>query len=198
MSAEDDAAALMRVELVDLLRRTARDANKATNLDEALRDALADVCAYNGWPIGHAYVRSTDDGYVLVSTGIWHLDDPERFTEFREITEKTTFQSGVGLPGRVMASGEPAWIVDVTKDRNFPRAKLAKDIGLRAGFACPVLAGTTVVAVLEFFAPDAMEPDQTLLNTLVHVGLQLGRVYEREQAERELRESRAELAQKSH
>ena len=124
---------------------------------------------------------------TLVSSHIWHLDDPERFAKFRKITEGTTFGSGVGLPGRVMARGEPAWIVDVTKDANFPRANLADDIGVKAGFACPVLAGSQVVAVLEFFAPDAVEPDQTLLDSLIQVGTQLGRVYERNRAEEALR-----------
>ena len=186
-----------KTDLVQLLRRTARDANNARTLEQAIQDALADVCAYNGWPLGHAYILSPEDSDVLVPSCIWHIDDPERFATFREVTEKTTFEAGVGLPGRVMASGEPDWIVDVTKDTNFPRAKLADNIGVKSGFACPVLAGSQVVAVLEFFAPNVIEPDQTLLDSLVQVGTQLGRVYERERAEKELRASQAELAQKS-
>ncbi len=177
------AALTKKTELVQLLRRTARDANKANSLADAMRDALADVCTYNGWPIGHAYVRSLDDPNVLVPSDIWYLKDARRFDTFRKITEKTTFEAGSGLPGRVMASGEPTWIVDVTKDPNFPRAKLAEDIGVKAGFACPVLVGREVVAVLEFFAPEAVEPDEDLLESLIQVGMLLGRVAERERLE---------------
>ncbi len=42
---------------------------------------------------------------------------------------------------------------------------------------------------MEFFAPDAAEPDRTLLDCMVQVGMQLGRVYERERAEIELRKN---------
>jgi hypothetical protein len=43
--------------------------------------------------------------------------------EFRSLTERTTFNRGEGLPGRVWASGEPAWIVDVVADARFTRAR---------------------------------------------------------------------------
>ena len=122
-----------------------------------------------------------------MTRGISHLADGESFSAFQQITEKTSFEAGIGLPGRVMVSGESAWIVDVTKDTNFPRAKLADDIGVKAGFACPVLAGTKVVAVLEFFSPDVVEPDQTLFDSLTQVGMLLGRVNELERSEKELR-----------
>ncbi len=184
-----------KTELIHLLRRTAVDANHAANLSEAIKATLDDVCAYNGWPVGHAYLLSEDDPDLVVPSGIWHLDNTERFTTFREVTEKTTFKKGIGLPGRVLESGEPAWIVDVTKDSNFPRAKLAADIGVKAGFACPVLAGSKVVAVLEFFAPEALEPDQTLLDSLVQVGTQLGRVHERDRSVRRLRKKEEQLTQ---
>ncbi len=182
-----------RSELIQLLQRTATDANSADKLAQAMRDTLADVCAYNGWPIAHAYVLSPDDENLLVSSGIWHLDDAERFSSFREVTEGATFERDVGLPGRVLASGRPDWIVDVTQDANFPRAELANDIGVKAGFACPVLVGSKVVAVLEFFAAQAIEPDQMLLGSLLQVGTQLGRVYEREWSGRVLHESAQEL-----
>jgi PAS domain S-box-containing protein len=168
--------------------------NKAENLNEAMRDVLGDICSYKKWPVGHVYVRSENDADVLVPTDMWHLDEPERFAAFRDVTEKTTFKPGVGLPGRVAISGKPAWIFDVTKDPNFPRAKLADDIGVKAGFACPVIVGMEVVAVLEFFAPDAVEPDQSLLDTLVQIGLQLGRVAERAMARDTLLDSQQQLS----
>ena len=141
---------------------------------------------YTGWPVGHVYILSDEDDGILVSSDIWHMDDPKRFRAFAEATKKTTFKRGMGLPGRVLESGEPAWIVDVTKDPNFPRAKLAEDIGVYGAFAFPVLAGDKVVAVLEFFDEKADEPDVSLLATVAHIGGQLGRVFDREQAEKEL------------
>jgi PAS domain S-box-containing protein len=182
-----------QTKIVELLHRAASDANRAENVEEALQGCLDAVCAHTGWPVGHVYVRSTDERDKLLPTKIWHFDGSKRFAEFRKITERTTFEPGVGLPGRVLASGKSAWITDVTEDPNFPRAKLAKDIGVRAGFAVPVLAETDVVAVLEFFSPEAVEPDEGLLNLLDNVGGQVGRVFERKRAEEELAGKEAQL-----
>lgn len=176
-----------RTTIVELLHKIAVDANQAQDIEEEMRDCLRAICAFTAWPIGHVYVRSQEPPDVLVPTEIWHLDDPERFATFRAVTQGTTFERGVGLPGRVLASGEPAWITDVTKDSNFPRAKLAEQIGVRAGFAIPVLVGTRVEAVLEFFSAEAREPDKELLLVLNNIGTQVGRVVERENAKRDLR-----------
>ena len=182
-----------QTELVDMLRTTAADANKATNFDDAMHTCLAAVNDYTGWPVGHVYFLSDEDDDVLVPSGIWHLENPKRFAVFVEATKKTTFERGVGLPGRVLESGEPAWIVDVSKDSNFPRAKLAEDIGVHGAFAFPVLSGDKVVAVLEFFDEKVDEPDETLLAAVVHIGGQLGRVFERKRAETKLRNAMDEI-----
>ncbi len=81
----------------------------------------------------------------------------------------------------------------MTKDPNFPRAKLAEEIGVRAGFAVPVLVGHRVEAVLEFFAATAVEPDEALLQALGSIGAQVGRAVERKRAEEELAEKEAQL-----
>ncbi len=56
-----------------------------------------------------------------------------------------------------------------------------------AGFGIPVLVGSEVAAVLEFFAENAIEPDQAALEVMAHTGKQIGRVIERARAERQLR-----------
>src|SRR5256712_11070428 len=75
-------------------------------------------------------------------------------TEFRAATREATFRPGVGLPGRVWASGKPAWITGVTKDANFPRAEMAAHVGLHAGLAFPILLGGDVTLVIEIFSGD--------------------------------------------
>jgi signal transduction histidine kinase/CheY-like chemotaxis protein len=111
---------------------------------------------------------------------------------FRRVTEATHFVPGAGLPGRVLESGEPAWISDVTKDQNFPRAKMATDLGVKGAFAFPVLVGSDVVAVLEFFSDQAVEPHETLLDVVAQIGIQLGRVVERKRSEKQLRKAKDE------
>ncbi len=180
--------------LVQLLQEVAVAAHEASTVEQALQFAVDTVCAYTGWPVGHVYLPVGEaEAVELVSTDIWHLDDPERFATFREVTEATRFTPGLGLPGRVLDSGKPAWIIDVLQDASFSRAQTARDIKVRAGFAFPVLAGRSVAAVLEFFAAEAVEPDEALLEVMEHIGAQLGLVVERMQAARRLLENERKL-----
>ena len=172
-----------------LLEQIAVAANSSATSDAALQTCLDLVCTHVGWPVGHVYRRAEDGSPELIPTTIWHLDDPVRFAAFREVTERTCLSAGVGLPGRVLASGEPTWIPDVMQDENFPRAKLAQDIGVRAAFGFPILVGSEIAAVLEFFAAHSSPPNPRLLEVMGHVGTQLGRAVERERAARALHQS---------
>ena len=87
---------------------------------------------------------------------------------------KSTFAPGVGLPGRVWASRQPAWIPDVTRDANFPRAPVAERAGLHAAFGLPILQGTNVLGVMEFFSRDILEPTPDLLAMMTTIGSQIG------------------------
>ena len=187
-----EEALYRQIAFVRLLEEAAIIANQALSVEDALQLTLDLVCAHKGWPVGHVYLLAGDSTDELAPTTIWHLERAEKFETFRKVTEVTFSTSGVGLPGRVLATGKPAWIVDVTKDPNFPRAKLAKEIGVKAGFAFPVLSGTEMVAVLEFFSAEAEEPDDALLELMSHIGTQLGRVVERKQAEEALRHAAEE------
>jgi signal transduction histidine kinase/PAS domain-containing protein len=164
-------------------------ANEAVSVERAIQITLDQVCAQTGWPVGHAYMLADEE---LVTSRVWHLEDSEAFETFRRVTEATRFRSGAGLPGRVLSHGKPAWITDVTKDRNFPRAEMATELGVKGAFAFPVLVGKDVVAVLEFFSERAVDPHEALLDVAAQIGTQLGRVIERQRAEEQLRQAKDE------
>jgi signal transduction histidine kinase len=124
---------------------------------------------------------------------MWYGADGEHLAEFRRMTEETEFAPGIGLPGCALASGKPLSVIDVTKERNFPRQPSAMKCGLRGASAFPVLSGQDVVAVLEFFTTEPREPSEAFLNLMSQIGLQLGRVVERQRAETRLHDHAAEL-----
>ena len=128
---ESHAAMETRVADARLFSALASVSALQTTNDEILERCLDMVCDYVAWPIGHLYVAASDATDQLEPTNIWHLDNPENFEVFRDVTMRTRFARGVGLPGRVLESGEPAWIPNVQKDEHFPRNKLAEDIGVR-------------------------------------------------------------------
>lgn len=178
-----------------LLQTVAVAANESVSVRETFSTVLKKICTHTGWPVGHVYLRDESAASMLVPSTIWHLGHPEQFKTFKAVTESTTFTTDIGLPGRVLATKKPAWIIDVNKDPNFPRRKLAKDLGVKAGFAFPVLVGDEVTAVLEFFSTETAEPDEILLEVMAYVGTQLGRVTERSQAEDSLRRSESRFRQ---
>ncbi|MGH7899349.1 MAG: ATP-binding protein, partial [Candidatus Binatia bacterium] len=175
---------------VKLLQRIAVASNEARTLEQALQVAVDEVCAYTDWPVGHVYLPREESSRDLVPARIWHLEDRNRFETFRRVTEATPLAAGVGLPGRVLESRRPIWIVDVSRDSNFPRARAAADIGVRAAFGFPILVADEVVGVLEFFTDRPEEPNQRLLHLMAHVGTQLGRMIERRRGEETLKKAR--------
>jgi PAS domain S-box-containing protein len=141
-------------------------------LAEAAPPMLAVVCGALGWEYGALWeVDGTGAGLRYV--GHWP-DTSDRFADFVQLSKTVTLARGVGLPGRVWASGQPAWIPDVQVDGNFPRAAAAQRVGLHSAFAVPLLRGAEVVGVIEFFSRDIREPDTPLLDTMMAAGSQIG------------------------
>ncbi|MGH6943309.1 MAG: PAS domain-containing protein, partial [Geminicoccaceae bacterium] len=190
---EAEIALHEQTSFVELLQVIAAASNEAATVDEAMQFCLDRVCAHTGWPVGHVYMLADDGTGELVSTSLWHFDDPERFACFRTITESMRLAPGIGMPGRVLASGKPVWIADLANDSNFPRSKAAVDIKVKSGFGFPVLVGREVAAVLEFFADQHVESDEALLEVMAHIGAQLGRVIERRRAGAALKASQQRL-----
>ncbi|WP_434042701.1 MULTISPECIES: STAS domain-containing protein [Sorangium] len=180
--------------LVELLRIVTVDVHEAATVEEALHRTIAHICGHLGWPVGHAYVPAADDPSLLLPTALWYIHDEVKFATFKAVTEATQFTSGVGLPGRVLASKQPAWVRNVTDDANFPRARLAKNLGVKAGFAFPVMVGADVVAVLEFFSDAEHGDDGTFTRTIGRIARQLGRLFERKHAQEMLSRERDFLA----
>jgi len=176
----------------ELMREVAVAANELGTFEEVAKICLTSVCQATGWPVGHLYLFD-DEKQKLITSRIWHTTDKEKFEEFVSISEKCTFVSGTGLPGRVLASGQTVWVGDVTRDDNFPRARLAGEIGVRSAFAFPAMIGEKVVAVAEFYTSEIKDPHDKMLQAMNSVGLQIGRVIERQRSQATLQRHLANL-----
>jgi PAS domain S-box-containing protein len=176
-----------------LLQTIAMAANNADTIEEALQISLDEICAYSVCEAGHAYFVSEENPDELVSAKIWHLENPERCEALRRASEAARFTGGTDLPVRVWESGMPRWIVDVNGDANFPRAKIACEIGVKSVFAIPVFVENEVVAVMEFFSRQMKAPDERMLQVMTPIGYQLGRVFERRYNQRNLTRAYNEL-----
>jgi len=183
----------------ELLRKIAVAANHADNPDDAIQVCLDEVCAYSGWSVGHAYLFSSDGSGDLISSNLWHLDDPVRCEAFRLETEGLRVSPDVGMAGRALAHAKPYWMEIDPSDKIHPRRQVRIEAGLKSGFAVPVMVGPQVGAVLEFLTDEVVEQDDHLLEITTQVGVLIGRVIERQRNEQILLDAKeeAELASRS-
>ncbi|MDH3744655.1 MAG: response regulator [Acidobacteriota bacterium] len=189
---EDANALAQRALEASLIHRATAMAAETDHFSEAMQRCVDLVCEMTGWPVGHAYRPATKGRERLVPSGIWFLAEGGSYEKFKEVTEATAFARGEGLPGRIWASGDPAWIVNVQKDENFPRARLCDDLGVKGAFGFPINVRGSTAAILEFFAEEEMAPDTTLLAVMQSVGEQVGRVIERNLAAADLLRAKQE------
>src|SRR6266545_4487225 len=166
-----------REDQLDLLQTITMEVAAASEFAVALEIVLREVCEKTGWVLGHAWVRNSEAG-VLDLVAAWYCGDGE-LKPFKAASEASHFRPGVGLPGRVWESKQPAWIEDVGHDPNFPRTATAKNIGLKAAVGIPILSGDKVIAVIEFFMRESRGKSEQLVKVIAAVAAQLNLVMER-------------------
>src|SRR5919197_963519 len=143
-----------------------------------------------GWELGSVWEVGAGD-MLLLCVRTWHAG--EGAPEFEALSERIVLERGDGLPGHVLASGEPTWMVDAPEDANFPRASVARRAGLHAAFGFPLHSPRGVVGVMEFFSHELREPDERLLETMRELGSQVGQFVVRRRAEEAVRASESRL-----
>jgi diguanylate cyclase (GGDEF)-like protein len=173
-----------RQQEIALLERIAAAANEAASVEDAMRHALGAICRFAGWPLGHLLLAPASGGRELDSTAIWHDDSAGAFDSLRSLTEGMVFSPEVGLPGRVLTTGAPAWAnADAPDIACYPRMPTMTRLGLVSLFSFPIMIGSEVVAVVEFFSRALQTPDESMLRLMSQIGTQLGRVIERRRAQ---------------
>src|SRR5215469_2669788 len=173
-------------EQLSLLQTITTELTAAEDLSSALEVVLRDICEKTGWVVGHAWVPD-QGGTVLDLVSAWYCGDGE-LKPFRTASEASHFEPGVGLPGRVWQSKQPAWVENVTDDPNFPRSAAARIAGLKTGVGIPILSGNQVIAVLEFFMRESRAQNEHLLKVIASVAGQLDLLHRATHAEATARE----------
>jgi PAS domain S-box-containing protein len=159
--------------------------------EEVAPRILQTVCEFLSWEVGVLWRVDTQAG-VLRCVEVWH-GKLIKVPQFDAISRQRTFMPGIGLPGRLWSSREPAYIPDVVDDANFPRASVARSEGLHAAFGFPIMLGGEVVGAMEFFVRERRQSEHELLSVMAILGSQIGQFIEGKRAEEKLRRSQADL-----
>ena len=188
---QSEALLIRQAREANLLFRISRLAAENVSVELVLKATLEAICELARWPIGHALILEEGRPDELVSTGIWHAAKGHSFEPLKLATEKIRFRRGVGLPGLILETGEPAWMADTENEEKFARKEIHG-----AAFGFPLQSAGRVIAVLEFFTPEKSPPDTELLLTVRTLGEQLGRALERSHAIAQMQELNETLEQR--
>ncbi|NER38085.1 MAG: EAL domain-containing protein [Oscillatoria sp. SIO1A7] len=170
-----------------LLARITQAIASCDHFEEAIGIALEGVCETSGWDYGEAWIPSRD-GLHLQCVGAGYSSS-ERLDQFKTLSQEFIFAPDVGIPGRVWVSKRAEWYQDVYKvwDKDFLRVELAKNAGIKASLAVPIMAGDRVLAVLVFFMTEKRSQDRGMVDIVLTIAAQLGSAMQHKQVEEALR-----------
>jgi len=167
--------------------------SESTTLDEAVSQIIQAIGESLEWDLG-LFWRLDKAAGVLRCLNQWKAPsvqaDPFTLDSWQRV-----FTRGEGLPGHIWASGKSVWVKDVTVDVNFPRGAQARQVGFHGAFGFPILVGSEIECVIEFFSHSVRDPDDELLRMVEDIGLKMGQFGERARTEGVLRETEAQLRQ---
>ena len=115
--------------------------------------------------MGRLFLTDEHSATRFVPNPIWYFSDAHRFEGFRQATEM--FEQDL----------TNKFVLDY-RMRQGTKAGLTRSVGFS------VLEGNILRAVLEFSSDTAAPLDETLVSAIGDIGVQLGRVFEREGAAR--------------
>lgn len=153
-------------------------ANHAGPVGDIFHFALAEICGFAGWEVGMAFFV---EDFLLQPSPVWHSAPADTMGPLRRATELVPSKDS--LAGRVIETREAQWTNDLAGLPGCPQQGAAAACGLKASCAFPVLVGSEVAAVLQFFSVGDPALDESRLSLLAQVGMQLGRAIERARAE---------------
>jgi diguanylate cyclase (GGDEF)-like protein len=166
---------------VDIQYAVARALSETSSIEIAARELLEAICTRSSFEFGELW-EVDPDATQLRQVAVWH-DDLAAAQRFEHLSREYVFARGVGMPGKVWETGQPVWIGDAQYDPLFLRAPRAREFGIRAAVAFPVMTRGEVIGVLGFFGGDVRQPDPELTSLFTALGSQVGQFLKRRQQE---------------
>lgn len=157
--------------LLSLIARIGEAASASHTFAQTAQSAVAEICAYAGWPAGHAYIvdRSTNPPQ-LASACDWYFARPSELDALRK-TAGMRFNVGEGLPGLVWERRHPLCLTRVrSMDSRFVRRP---KMHVGAWFGFPVIFEDSVEAVIELCNDEPMEMDPGIMRSGKSIGVLL-------------------------
>jgi PAS domain S-box-containing protein len=154
------------------------------DIDTTIRRISMHVCDELDWDAS-VFWRFNTSGTKL-SNPLFCNGRGEKLKIFEQVTLKSQFEFGEGLPGVVWKTKEPLWIFDLARENYFRRTEAAIRANLKSALVFPILFDNKVVGIMEFFSSRNLKQDLNIIQMLESFSLQIGAYIERKRAEHEL------------
>jgi signal transduction histidine kinase len=153
----------------------------AGTIDEVANTILEILCRNLSWTCAQLWRVDRQAGILRRSAG-W-CDGAMGAIAFDDLARFDSLERGVGLPGRIWESKQPAWIEEIEADDNFPRSPVARRIGIRSALGFPLIVSGDVSAVIELFSIRQRPAEESTLTIVATLGSHLGQFIQRASAE---------------
>jgi diguanylate cyclase (GGDEF)-like protein/PAS domain S-box-containing protein len=138
--------------LIDFNLAIIHDVEAIGNYKDLIQNILKNFARLFDFEVGHFYQYN----YVkkqLESSHLFFKNRPRKYNSFIDITKKTSFKKGIGLPGAAWEKQESIYYSDIRTAKNFPRQQLSEHpLNLAGGLALPVIYNNKILGVVEFFS----------------------------------------------
>ena len=158
---------------------------ESVTVAEAMPRIIRIMCEAMGWAYGARWALD-EKMQQLSRVEYWCEFEPEFDPADRELWLTVSNIGSGRLIRRAWIDKTATWLANLHDDKPFRRRISAVKFGWGSAYAFPILIGSDVIGIMEFFGPDIRKPDEALVQTTVSIGSQIGQFIQRKQAEDKL------------
>jgi two-component system, cell cycle sensor histidine kinase and response regulator CckA len=167
-----------------LQRDVALILSRSDSIESSALKLLETIGTTLGWKVGCLWLVDNATK-TLRNAGFWHSPNAPA-PAFEAVSRGATIQNGDCILGHVWETGSAIWVTNLADEKRFTRAQEALAAGLRSAFELPILAGSQVLGLLEFFSSEISLRDDALIEIAAAVASQIAQFMERKRSEKAL------------
>ena len=158
--------------------------SQADSIESVAKNMLAAMAVPLGWELTALWLVDPESD-TLRNVETWHAPGVDG-SYYREAVKRLSFRKGEALLGDVWQNGKPRWVPDLQVSAEFASPDMARTAGLHCTFVLPIVAGSQVGGVVEFFSHATRAQDEDLIEVAVAVASQIGQFMEAGRSRRAL------------
>lgn len=169
---------------------------ESPSINDALPRIVESICLILNWDIGLIWDTNHDKSQLTFHDS--RSPHSSQFVSFIDRFTQTSLPLGMGLAGRVWASGKTEWIEELHSSDGYLEWGSEHTDSFTSAFGFPITIQNQTVAIIEFYSLAPQKIDEDMRSLFQAAGSQIGQLLEQKQAEQALQDSQDQLAKAQH